>query len=162
MGGATRINPTRLQDGVSFNRRGDSLGGATPQDWYITLSLSQVSIAEAILWGEQPPNTLGSLASSMTVSIAEAILWGEQPRNNSTLCPDCIVSIAEAILWGEQRNIRPDVPRAKCPCFNRRGDSLGGATSDWRRIWLRQSAIVSIAEAILWEHLLLTTLHTTK
>ncbi len=38
------------------------------------------------------------------------------------------VSIAEAILWGEQRGLRVGDAVRKV-CFNRRGDSLGGATA---------------------------------
>ncbi len=37
------------------------------------------------------------------VSIAEAILWGEQPTSGNNESLAFIVSIAEAILWGEQR-----------------------------------------------------------
>ncbi len=36
------------------------------------------------------------------VSIAEAILWGEQRYGVFTDLESAIVSIAEAILWGEQ------------------------------------------------------------
>ncbi len=37
-----------------FNRRGDSLGGATPGLKHAASYGAKVSIAEAILWGEQP------------------------------------------------------------------------------------------------------------
>ncbi len=37
------------------------------------------------------------------VSIAEAILWGEQHRRNAAPGAVVSVSIAEAILWGEQQ-----------------------------------------------------------
>ncbi len=37
------------------------------------------------------------------VSIAEAILWGEQLRYIKPTKHKVMVSIAEAILWGEQR-----------------------------------------------------------
>ncbi len=64
--------------------------------------LLQVSIAEAIFWGEQHCRNNGHKISK-TVSIAEAILWGEQLYGG--IIPSCEmeVSIAEAILWGEQR-----------------------------------------------------------
>ncbi len=38
----------------SFNRRGDSLGGATGVILALLCLVLPVSIAEAILWGEQP------------------------------------------------------------------------------------------------------------
>ncbi len=65
----------------------------------------------------------------MSVSIAEAILWGEQ--HGQTF--DCLgggngVSIAEAILWGEQPQL-DRIERKIDASFNRRGDSLGGATN---------------------------------
>ncbi len=62
-----------------------------------------VSIAEAILWGEQRHKGTDRPLGRLAVSIAEAILWGEQPSGHSIfLCIFCR--------------------------FNRRGDSLGGAT----------------------------------
>ncbi len=45
---------------------------------------------------------LPDIAPVVIVSIAEAILWGEQPVMLAALPDGCIVSIAEAILWGEQ------------------------------------------------------------
>ncbi len=112
--------------------------------------LSIVSIAEAILWGEQPDAGGSLMADEMfqsqrrffggsnplqddlcsrryKVSIAEAILWGEQPNGEVATPSRATVSIAEAILWGEQpQNIIPSPVLRNC--FNRRGDSLGGAT----------------------------------
>ncbi len=138
----------------SFNRRGDSLGGATIKHVARATISASVSIAEAILWGEQlylrgrqwglllSFNRRGDSLGGATVrkgsrrywivSIAEAILWGEQPPPGPGRLPINDVSIAEAILWGEQRCfVQVHQPHH---CFNRRGDSLGGATeakSSW-------------------------------
>ena len=57
------------------------------------------------------------------------------------------VSIAEAILWGEQLDCMP-ILRHQIYSFNRRGDSLGGATIIPYKY--PGCGIVSIAEAILW------------
>ena len=57
------------------------------------------------------------------------------------------VSIAEAILWGEQLQTLAPIDQY-FSCFNRRGDSLGGAT-DADTYWSGDFA-VSIAEEILW------------
>ncbi len=45
----------------------------------------------------------------MAVSIAEAILWGEQLEQQlaATIAMRSFVSIAEAILWGEQLHKQP-------------------------------------------------------
>ncbi len=56
------------------------------------------------------------------------------------------VSIAEAILWGEQ--LGTEGIYLSDEGFNRRGDSLGGATPG--ECSLHVYRIVSIAEAILW------------
>ncbi len=62
-----------------------------------------VSIAEAILWGEQLDDGTGLVIEyDWIVSIAEAILWGEQQLLVISSQYGRIVSIAEAILWGEQ------------------------------------------------------------
>ncbi len=101
-GGSNPQHLHHLCPAKSFNRRGDSLGGAT----FLKLL-----------------NT-----ASVSVSIAEAILWGEQRQSCVALYRTLPVSIAEAILWGEQRG--GFCPGRRSACFNRRGDSLGGATSD--------------------------------
>ncbi len=49
----------------------------------MALCTNPVSIAEAILWGEQRSGVT-ILSCVMAVSIAEAILWGEQLVSNST------------------------------------------------------------------------------
>ncbi len=61
-----------------FNRRGDSLGGATNGVPLFNAIELSVSIAEAILWGEQLPGERMLTVEQNKVSIAEAILWGEQ------------------------------------------------------------------------------------
>ncbi len=63
----------------------------------------------------------------MLVSIAEAILWGEQLVYTLPPAVVLVVSIAEAILWGEQHGGGVGIGDGS-GCFNRRGDSLGGAT----------------------------------
>ncbi len=42
--------------------------------------------------------------SDRAVSIAEAILWGEQHLEAMEVTNKALVSIAEAILWGEQHD----------------------------------------------------------
>ena len=156
--------------GDCFNRRGDSLGGATPpwlalgrqsymfqsqrrffggsniNDVTICRLMSVVSIAEAILWGEQHINaTVQSVQSG--VSIAEAILWGEQRTCFGLRVILVAVSIAEAILWGEQpRSITN--PQVVPGSFNRRGDSLGGATTPEAAL-IKSTVTVSTAETFL-------------
>ncbi len=64
-----------------------------------------VSIAEAILWGEQLQLSRALVLSPIqTVSIAEAILWGEQRLMKRLVKSGTRVSIAEAILWGSNAN----------------------------------------------------------
>ncbi len=101
LGGATGSSSGKSVFKARFNRRGDSLGGATLCR-VGRLRMATVSIAEAILWGEQHTSD-GYGRGYFAVSIAEAILWGEQPAN------------------GAGDNVTHN-------CFNRRGDSLGGAT----------------------------------
>ncbi len=122
LGGATGWLPPGARNlETSFNRRGDSLGGATTWSGGI-MTPRPVSIAEAILWGEQPP-ICSRYRTASAVSIAEAILWGEQRARG------------ERILWERGG-------------FNRRGDSLGGATA--HPLLRHKKLHVSIAEAILW------------
>ncbi len=73
-------------------------------DWMGKL-LRCVSIAEAILWGEQRKRGGVFPQRGDHVSIAEAILWGEQQMSVAVPKGGKIVSIAEAILWGEQRRV---------------------------------------------------------
>ncbi len=51
-------------------------GGSNPVNLIAHVIVQTVSIAEAILWGEQPD--IGGFFLAQIVSIAEAILWGEQ------------------------------------------------------------------------------------
>ncbi len=102
------------------------MGGATAFLRARYLGDFGVSIAEAILWGEQHYHACYYDALKR-VSIAEAILWGEQRLIMFIWLQMGVVSIAEAILWGEQ--LAFPCPRSfRKSCFNRRGDSLGGAT----------------------------------
>ncbi len=89
-----------------------------------------VSIAGAILWGEQPVVKRNAGQDNQQVSIAGAILWGS--NRIAWQANTLLVSIAGAILWGEQPGGQCHaMPLARQKCFNRRGDSLGGATSVW-------------------------------
>ncbi len=92
------------------------------------------------------------LRKALIVSIAEAILWGEQRRQRIIRLrpPNYEVSIAEAILWGEQHSEFEKDDREYGACFNRRGDSLGGATALRHQSASTLIWPVSIAEAILW------------
>ena len=100
LGGAAGCAAHSHASAGSFNRRGDSLGGAALPQW-LKISSNKVSIAGAILWG---------------------VL-----RNDSTYYIDMYsVSIAGAILWGVLPNPHTAI-HLRMVCFNRRGDSLGGA-----------------------------------
>ncbi len=129
-----------------------------------------VSIAEAILWGEQL-NSLSEQAgwdmfqsqrrffggSNTEPIFAEETITsfnrrgdslGGATKNRATWkCALWIVSIAEAILWGEQQGLKR-CPTCNTWSFNRRGDSLGGATIN--EVIEVCQRVVSIAEAILW------------
>ena len=62
---------------ISFNRRGDSLGGAAKSSARHA-ARSSVSIAGAILWGVLHNELIKSFDVQF-VSIAGAILWGVLP-----------------------------------------------------------------------------------
>ena len=132
-----------------FNRRGDSLGGAT-FDRNKPAYHADVSIAEAILWGEQrsPPGEhcwagsfnrrgdslggatvagVGARAARGSVSIAEAILWGEQPHKRVSGLGKQMFQSQRRFFGGSNRPHHPGEPPIMIG-FNRRGDSLGGAT----------------------------------
>ncbi len=135
----------------SFNRRGDSLGGATKNTSSCSTSgytqfqsqrrffggsnLCDLSIESVVATFQSQRRFFGGsnaanssvLALTSSVSIAEAILWGEQLPIIDWQFATEAVSIAEAILWGEQR-IFLTVSLPNDSSFNRRGDSLGGAT----------------------------------
>ncbi len=107
-GGSNSIMSSYNWASVSFQSQRRFFGGSnTKIDGLLTHRLRRVSIAEAILWGEQPP-LAATTAPVRPVSIAEAILWGEQRRQ----CAAFLLPVCR---------------------FNRRGDSLGGATvSEYR------------------------------
>ena len=106
-----------------------------------------VSIAGAILWGVLPPHSPRCIAAP-GVSIAGAILWGVLHPLLEVNHDRCIVSIAGAILWGVLHILLPPELIA-IVCFNRRGDSLGGAAGA-AHLSAAPGASVSIAGAILW------------
>ncbi len=101
MGGATALYNRFRPAFASFNRRGDSLGGATSKR-HITRFLWLVSIAEAILWGEQHSN----------VGATQRFIDSFNRRGDSL----------GGATSGTGRIVHQD------SSFNRRGDSLGGAT----------------------------------
>ncbi len=86
----------------SFNRRGDSLGGATGIN-------------------RRDRHTRARFQSQ------RRFFGGSNATVPSVAAPLVIVSIAEAILWGEQPILRQG-QEVESVSFNRRGDSLGGAT----------------------------------
>ena len=93
-----------------------------------------VSIAGAILWGVLQDHFKQATAVS-PVSIAGAILWGVLLHDAVAPLVDVHVSIAGAILWG----VLPQGRSSSCHrpgCFNRRGDSLGGAAQRTLRVAL--------------------------
>ncbi len=96
-------NGSQVISGYSFNRRGDSLGGAThPSRGTHEQSQGPFQSQRRFFGGS---NHIEAVFTPMraAVSIAEAILWGEQPRLSSVaFFAPTPVSIAEAILWGEQ------------------------------------------------------------
>ena len=98
---------------TSFNRRGDSLGGAA---FRVDLGndASLVSIAGAILWGVLP-DTRSPRPGYWGVSIAGAILWGVLPNPTVALFANGFVSIAGAILWGVllRRPVHLSVPNLR-------------------------------------------------
>ena len=108
--------------GDSFNRRGDSLGGATLKAEQDQTALI-VSIAGAILWGEQP--------SPLTCPVGAFTSFN---RRGDSL--GGATRLDEAIPFGVAG-------------FNRRGDSLGGAT-EGAMVKATLVNLVSIAGAILW------------
>ena len=124
LGGAAPQHLPMEQRSRCFNRRGDSLGGAAAHLLLIHIS-PHVSIAGAILWGVL---RIGDEAAARleTVSIAGAILWGvlRQARATWVLPQPCFNRRGDS-LGGAACNGRPVAVAARC--FNRRGDSLGGA-----------------------------------
>ena len=129
-----------------------------------------VSIAGAILWGVLLPQCpfcpgrcwfqsqgrfFGGCCSLRGGELTTCDLFQSQGRFFGGCCPASLrilktpwkVSIAGAILWGVLRERCLD-PIRKYSCFNRRGDSLGGAAfgpHGKSLVWF-----VSIAGAILW------------
>ena len=89
---------------ISFNRRGDSLGGAARDFWRRQRDKGVVSIAGAILWGVLPIS-LSVMTAEGCVSIAGAILWGVLRVSPYLQNGGNGVSIAGAILWGVLRHL---------------------------------------------------------
>ncbi len=112
-----------------FNRRGDSLGGATCREQFPQWQMG-VSIAEAILWGEQHVG-LALTRYALIVSIAEAILWGEQQPEIKRVLDEHVSFNRRGDSLGGATGGRVLIYVLGTKCFNRRGDSLGGATVRW-------------------------------
>ena len=135
-----------LQNTLSFNRRGDSLGGAALRHPVGVAWPVVVSIAGAILWGvlhdegdeqDQPPE----------VSIAGAILWGVLHPDNPNMYLHISVSIAGAILWGVLPRDTSGALRRLM--FQSQGRFFGGCCVP-RFNGVILHSLVSIAGAILW------------
>ena len=116
--------PRWVRSRCSFNRRGDSLGGAAQNGGDIHLRIV-VSIAGAILWGvlpipaEQVDNYRSFQSQGRFFGGCCAALGQLSGQRR-------LVSIAGAILWGVL--LHPSgADVARFTRFNRRGDSLGGA-----------------------------------
>ncbi len=125
LGGATSDWRRMVTREHCFNRRGDSLGGATGVKLIVRARSLGVSIAEAILWGEQQSPAAAS-PSPQKVSIAEAILWGEQPSHLEINASNRVFQSQRRFFGGSNSHC---IKHWHWLCsFNRRGDSLGGAT----------------------------------
>ncbi len=68
---------TTTRKAVPFQSQRRFFGGSNQPITILWFLPANVSIAEAILWGEQHPDDY-MVVWVETVSIAEAILWGEQ------------------------------------------------------------------------------------
>ncbi len=101
MGGATLEQYGRRDEVSGFNRRGDSLGGATCTSLSKEVCL-YVSIAEAILWGEQLVEEWTSRKGGRTGFNRRGDSLGGATSEAWESYNFWMVSIAEAILWGEQ------------------------------------------------------------
>ena len=141
----------------SFNRRGDSLGGATWAEGSPT-EAGHVSIAGAILWGEQlvaagtrdnhkccfnrRGDSLGG-ATGNFVRLRFCVTFQSQGRfSGGSNCGSQKPQTKENDQFQSQgrfsggSNIVGPLARQRPHRFNRRGDSLGGATMGWRcLIW---------------------------
>ncbi len=62
------------------------------------------------------------------VSIAGAILWGEQPRQYTPDGNQCVFQSQGRFFGGSNRRDVLHANPVRLACFNRRGDSFGGAT----------------------------------
>ena len=78
------MSSVRHEYSCSFNRRGDSLGGAAHQLGLYGRRLT-VSIAGAILWGVLHALAAVPVSFDFDVSIAGAILWGVLPTPTDRL-----------------------------------------------------------------------------
>ena len=135
---------------ISFNRRGDSLGGAAGVDYGVAMGWP-VSIAGAILWGVLPRYTK-NFAQSATVSIAGAILWGVLPIAFSAVSLNLCSFNRRGDSLGGAASVTKRPRRAR-PQFQSQGRFFGGCCNLARRVQTT-GAFVSIAGAILWGVLL--------
>ena len=143
--------PLPLNTPPSFNRRGDSLGGAAQHSIQHDTLSGQVSIAGAILWGVLLNRSSIVWKSSEAVSIAGAILWGVLPPPIDGGIRIKKVSIAGAILWGVLPPRRPIHWGGSQ--FQSQGRFFGGCCFK-AKLFEHIEHMVSIAGAILWGVLL--------
>ena len=131
-GGSNYILAPSFIEVDSFNRRGDSLGGATS-----TLGVRRLYHR---MFQSQGRFSGGSNAGFEDLTPGRQVFQSQgRFSGGSNSAPGCPhsplsgVSIAGAILWGEQLATGDGQVSSRCG-FNRRGDSLGGAT--YNRAWV--------------------------
>ncbi len=158
-----------------FNRRGDSLGGATRLraifPWHLEAGFqSQGRFFEGSNrlprpWKPVHPerfqsqgrffggsNTISAGGSLLDdVSIAGAILWGEQPLTSAEMLPRSVSFNRRGDSLGEQRRTNPAAIISVNKVFQSQGRFFGGS-NELLKSKLRRMAMqfVSIAGAILW------------
>ena len=132
---------------TSFNRRGDSLGGAARKSIKTKIGDDRVSIAGAILWGVLRDFIGIPVFANDVVSIAGAILWGVLLMAIVVKRIGQHVSIAGAILWGVLPRRLTSVKKSFL--FQSQGRFFGGCclVDSWYKSGI---LVVSIAGAILW------------
>ncbi len=130
MGGATSCRLLHMSNYTSFNRRGDSLGGATRIVNRNTTSGTMFQSQRRFFGGS---NELALLPPPKieAVSIAEAILWGEQPNLPSPLEFVLREFQSQRRFFGGSNQKQTMKGKSLICRFNRRGDSLGGATKTY-------------------------------
>ena len=125
MGGAAHSKTDVENNHECFNRRGDSLGGAANLTFPLANKFKSVSIAGAILWGVL--RWIRQIGRCPDVFQSQGRFFGGCCESEALKKVfNLLVSIAGAILWGVLQSVLAHFLN-KINCFNRRGDSLGGA-----------------------------------